>query len=1785
MKRARDWSGSVSVGPRRYWLGLVLGTLALGLVLVGGRAQGAASSPITVTKTASAIQVASGGQLTYTIVVKNTGGAAISNVVMTDQVNGIGVVQLPPALPQFTITSTKGSCTQGGANGNLITCTAGNMAGNESWTVTIGGQVTAGAGTTLNNTATVTGTKSATTFTTPSNSTSVLVTQGAGGGFPDLTINKTGPTSVTVGAPLSYTLTVNNIGNANTANVKVVDTLPAGVTLNGSTPFSTTSLFSCSSAGVPITVTCTGGAVNAGQNATITINGFAPGVDGAITNTAVVDPDNTIAEANDLNNTSATVNTSVGGTPPAPLLGITLSDTPDPVNPGQLLTYKILVTNNASGNNATANYVSVVDSTQGLDASSITASQTVVNGQLAKTDGCVVNAPQVKCTVKALASTGTISITIIGKVVQSAGASLFDTATVNGNVKNTGVTNTASEATTVRPYYDLNITKSDSPDPVCAASWPAGASHLANAPFGATPATGAPTPLVQPATCLGGLTYTLVVGNSGISAAAGVVVRDPLPVGAILDSYSTDGGFICGADGAQVVTCTGGTIPAASTKTIRLLVAAPPYVASISNTATVDPNNAIFEADETNNTATQATSVVTGVDLVVWKGDDGNKHEDPPGGAPPFSDGFDPIATSGTDTYTIIVDNVGAQDTSGIKVVDTLPAGTKFLSVTPDANHSFTCAHDGSATGGIVRCVGGQLKGTESEFYNAPGAPFSAPGDDFATIKIKIFATPFVQPAMRNVVEVDPDHTIPEFNELNNLFTDDTVVGVGNADKGAFNQLALMKTQTSPSGNVAQSGVVTYDLQVDNYGTDPVSSVVVKDFLPAGSRFISVADTNIASAARFFCTHDGSATGGVISCTGGDFSGSINVIPGVATTRHIKVRIFAPTTVGTYTNNATVDPDNVVAEGNEFDNDSSVDTTVAPCNNQSECTAGNAFYELTIAKTQVKPSNPGNHVARNGIITYNLKVSNLGSDPVHSVVATDRLPAGFRFIDAKDSAGVADPNAFTCTGPDGSGVVTCSGGSLSGTVLPLGSAPTFRTIAIRVFAPDTPGTYTNNAFVDPANSVPEGNEFNNQDSLDTIVENRGPGAYIDLAIEKTRVFPPTATDPTVSPGGGIQYNLHVSNSGEGDAFNVAVSDALPQHVTFHNARDAANTAGAFSCAFADGTLSCTGGTIPAGGSRDILVNVTVASSIDQFALEQNDVHILITNQAIVDPANAILEGDETNNTSFVDTTIKPPLDLALEKQGPGSATANENTTYTITVHNVTTVGAGATAHNIVVVDPLPTGLIPLNAAATGDFHCDLQENPVNKVTCTGDLQAGTDATITITAFVTLQSGELDNEACVDPADTIAEKDETNNCKTTFGTVVPPAPDLQIVKEADTNSVTAGEKLNYTLTVSNQGTGPTSAPVVVTDPVPTGLTVDGVVTPDGWDCSATAGNNVSCTTPSMNKGDSAQIKIQTTVGSSLTQPFTNKADVSIDPSESLTTNNTASLKTQLGAASGIDLEAVSLTGTPDPVNHDDLLTFTGIVTNNGTSDSGSAKVQLVLPAAGVSNRAVIATGGFSCGPDPADVSGKTFNCSVDLAAGASTTITATMKVDPLPLLLASLTTTMTADPADTVTESDETNNDKSATVTISGTVCAGASPCVDLVSDLMGPPVLALIASPGPIGIYTATVTNAGTSQVPDTTAWNVHFMLSGPGLITSVVPLGSGVSCTPAAVIADCSNTAGTADAMDLGAGASVQFQVTVLAIGPGPLLLETDADAPLGVVTELSDSNNTAFLATVVNP
>ena len=264
-----------------------------------------------------------------------------------------------------------------------------------------------------------------------------------------------------------------------------------------------------------------------------------------------------------------------------------------------------------------------------------------------------------------------------------------------------------------------------------------------------------------------------------------------------------------------MLTCTRGIVRPESTTTITIVLVAPLDDGHRSlNTVTVDPNNAIFEADETNNIATQ---------------DDAGRHrhrpDDPQDRRAP---GFDPIATNGTQTYTITVDNIGTAERHEHPRArhaarrHALPLGGRRQRLHLLARQR---------RGGLRRRR--DPRAPPAEFY----PPFGAPGDDTATITIRVFAQPTVGTGvngMHNEVRVDPFNEIAEVNEANNIDFEDTDVGTGGAAMGAFNQLTIAKTQVSPANPVARNAVVTYRIVVGNDGTDPALDVPVRDFLPAG---------------------------------------------------------------------------------------------------------------------------------------------------------------------------------------------------------------------------------------------------------------------------------------------------------------------------------------------------------------------------------------------------------------------------------------------------------------------------------------------------------------------------------------------------------------------------------------------------------------------------------------------------------------------------------------------------------------------------------------------------------------------------------------------------------------------------------------------------------------------------------------------------------------------------------------------------------------------------------------
>jgi uncharacterized repeat protein (TIGR01451 family) len=1689
---------------------------ALALIMIAATISGAAivladpASPVSISDVATPDPVASGAQITHSITIVNNGGAKISNVVMSNQLNGVGGIGVPP---QLQIASSRGSCAQ---SGTLITCNAGDIEGRGTWTLSIRGLVTAANGTVLNNTVSVTGTKSAQNFTT-TNTTTTLVNNGGGANAPELSINKTGPTSVVASSPMTYTLTVNNTGTQNATGVRVIDTVPAGLT---GIAASGTSLFVCDVVGQ--TVTCDGGAVNQGSNATITINATAPAALGQITNTAVVDPDNTIAESNELNNTSALVNTQVTDLPEPPALSINITDDPsvitgagpnDPIVPGALLTYKILATNNAA---TRADDVVIVLGTQGLEASSVMVNQVVTNGAVGTHNGCTNVSPQAKCTVRSLNPGGTILMTVSGFVVGPSGSFMIGTATVTGNIKNKGVTNTDTELTTIMPQHDLTITKADSPDPVCAASWPG---------------PGYPAGVDYPAgnTCQGGLTYTFVVGNSGLQDVSGVTVRDPLPAGVIFDNaIDVDGaGFVCGYNvPLNVVTCTGGTIPAQSTKTLKFVVVAPPGLGQITNTVTVDPNNAIFEADESNNTFTQTTQIATGIDLTVAKH---SNHE------------ANFVATRGTLTYTIKVSNLGTQDATNIHVRDTLPADTIFRDAVSDPLHGFSC----SQSGGSVECINGRIQGTQSMNYpNLAGMNV-----DVATITIRVFATAYEQPAMHNEVRVDPLNQIGEANENNNLAVQNTQVKSGGFTSSAFNELTISKIQQSPDPlNTARNAVVTYIIKVGNDGTDPVVGVKLRDTLPAGARYIEATGTN-----SFLCQQQ---LVGFIDCVGGQIAANTPTAAGAT----ITVKAFAPDTPGTYTNQVEVDPDHTIAEGDEFNNNASAQTVV------KNAGAG-SFHELSVTKTQTSPL-PKNDTARNAIVTYAIVVTNSGSDAVNGVVVRDKLPAGARYIQASGTS------QFLCTEAQ-TGIVDCVNGQVAG-------AGGTATITLKMFAPDTPGIYVNQVNVDPDNAIPEGDEFNNQALEETTVVNGGQGAFNDLTIVKTG-------SDTAAPRGPISYNLAVSNTGSNAAQNVSVRDVLPAGTEFVSAQDAAPGTGAFLCSHAGDIINCTGGTLNPGVPRNISIqvkapNAQLTLTNQAFIDPDNDIpegdeenNASTKNTAVVSSMNLKLTKSGPTQSSQGQTG-KYTVTVTNVPTGTGE------TAFDVTMRDTLPIG-------LIPLSVANNGNFQCTVAENpiNEVIClgDLEPGEGKKVEFVIDVFMTGEGSRSLD-----NEACIDTENKYEESAPEGESDNCHTASSSTVDPPKRSPNLFVSKSASTSSVTPGQDLTYTVLVQNNGDAKAMGPITLTDNLPAAVTFQNANGTNGWTCALSSGD-VVCNEPGgdgLEPGASATITINVKVNDDASLSFTNAVSIGVGQGDPVDPDvedekaehlgdNSATATSSVGGT-GIELAIGSIIDTPDPVNRSKQLKWTIVALNSGTLTADDAVVRITLPPVGVSVIGAEGSNGFNC---PAPVAGI-INCMGDLPGGGDTIITITAVVQPgAP---DDLNLTAKIDPDDMVTEGDEGNNQQTEVTTVSGDTCT-ASPCIDLVAALLHAQPDPVAASGTVTFHYTfVNIGDTTTALLPhgflmfaDVAGAHTSFLreVSNPA-ITCVNNAGM----TPGAnIFSDCSG--------ELGPGEGVTITITVNGVSGATITATGTADPDQTIVEFIegfvAPGNNRLVKTVTINP
>lgn len=493
---------------------------------------------VAITKSASPDPVVAGGILTYTISVANVGATTASNVIVSDP--------LPAGTTFVSCSASRGTCSAGGGG---VSASLGTLPPAATAVVTL--KIIAPGGNPcgpITNVATV----STPGETSTANNSAQAVTACKQG--PDLAITKVGtPDPVRAGDRLTYTITVQNVGETSATGVAVSDTLPPG------TGFSScrASQGTCTRSGS--TVTASIGTLAPGASATVTLIVTAPG--GAACGTIV-----NVATVRALGDTQASNDTAEVSTRCVhPDVAIAKTATPDPVSPGGRLTYTITVRN-----------VSPVTGSSIVMADALPAGTAFVS--CASSQGaCSLSGRQVRATIGTLeaGASATVTLVVTAPATSPCGP-ITNVATVTATREVNTTNNTAEVVTRCNPVAatapDVAITKVDTPDPV---------------------SPGGP------------LTYTLTVRNVGTASATSVTVNDPLPAPTSFVSCVASQGT-CTRDGGTV-TASLGTLDPGASAVVTLVVTAPAGspCGPISNVATV---TAASDSDPSNNTAQAVTA-------------------------------------------------------------------------------------------------------------------------------------------------------------------------------------------------------------------------------------------------------------------------------------------------------------------------------------------------------------------------------------------------------------------------------------------------------------------------------------------------------------------------------------------------------------------------------------------------------------------------------------------------------------------------------------------------------------------------------------------------------------------------------------------------------------------------------------------------------------------------------------------------------------------------------------------------------------------------------------------------------------------------------------------------------------------------------------------------------------------------------------------------------------------------------------------------------------------------
>ncbi|MFO1311766.1 MAG: hypothetical protein U1F41_06815 [Burkholderiales bacterium] len=391
-----------------------------------------------------------------------------------------------------------------------------------------------------------------------------------------------------------------------------------------------------------------------------------------------------------------------------------------------------------------------------------------------------------------------------------------------------------------------------------------------------------------------------------------------------------------------------------------------------------------------------------------------------------------------------------------------------------------------------------------------------------------------------------------------------------------------------------------------------------------------------------------------------------------------------------------------------------------------------ALSAAAVADVGLNKSFSPNSVVAGQVTTVVIDLLNPNASVATGVALTDNLPANL--VIANPLTIPTNTCGFTVAGTPGTSSIAFSNGTIP--ALAAGVPGSCR-VTVNVVS-SVPSTYLNSI---PAGAVASSQGSNVQSAQATLV------VSTPANITAGKVFSPTV----VHGNGGTQTSVStltitLTNPNVVPLTSAAITDSLPASITIATPSNAATTCGAgtataSSPAASPATISLSGGTIPAGGSCTITVQVIARNP----NAAQNGA---VTNTVAAGALTTAEGATSPQFTANITVQTGGALTKAFSPAGPIAVGGTSTLTITVSNFNQTTLSP------ITFTDTLPAGLV-LNGVPTTTCSGTLSSvaGPPSSVTLTGaslgpaPAAAGaTTCTVTVPVIATTTGTKTNNIA-------------------------------------------------------------------------------------------------------------------------------------------------------------------------------------------------------------------------------------------------------------------------------------------------------------------------------------------------------------------------------------------------------------------------------------------------------